>query len=407
VKPAMITGVGPVSAIGTGAEAFFNALIEGKSGARKLTRCVPPTRGCAIAAEVDDPAPAPLDAGHPVPRSVQLALAAARLAFDDSQWAGDRERLGIVVGTGVGNLDLIESALQGARNGERLAPAVAFRVFNHAAACEIARELDIRGPISTVTAGCNSGADALGQALDWIRLGRADSVLVGGTEAELQPSFFAMMTAARALAVRYNARPEAGSRPFDNGRDGNVPGEGAAFLMIESPEHAAKRSARVRASLQGYASRAVGRREQYDPFKPIFNPEPMLRTMRAALIDANLSAADVSAVSANGSSSVFYDVVEAAALAELLGPSLPATPVHSVKAALGQTGAVTPALQAIAAVLSIEKGVVPPTINVGDQDARVALRVIKEPLRASLGHVLCNAIGFGGFYYSAFVVGGS
>lgn len=405
-SPALITGVGPVSALGTGAQAFFTALLAGRSGARKLTRCAAPPRGCAIAAEVDDPAPCALDAGHPVPRSVQLALAAARLAFDDASWDGDRDRLGIVVGTGVGNLDLVEAALDGARSGGRLAPAVAFRAFNHAAACEIARELDIRGPISTVTAGCNSGADALGQALDWIRLGRADSVLVGGTEAELSPSFFAMMTAARALAVRYNANPERASRPFDSGRDGNVPGEGAAFLMLESPDHAHRRSARVRAALRGYASRAVGRREQYNPFQPIFNPEPMLRTMRAALGDAELAAAALSAISANGSSSVFYDVVEAAALTELLGPLTAQLPVHSIKAALGQTGAVTPALQAIAATLSVEQGVVPPTLNVEQQDPRVPLRIITgDPLRVPVEHVLCNAIGFGGFYYSTLVIG--
>ncbi len=405
-SPAMITGVGPVSALGTGADAFFDALVAGRSGTRRLTRCAPPKRGCVVAAEVDEPAPLRLDPANPMPRAVQLAMHAARLAMSDAGFEGDPERVGVVVGTGVGNVDLIEAAVETLRRGIRLSPATAFRAFTHAAACEIARDLDLRGPIATLTSGCNSGADALGLALDWIRLGRADAVLVGGTEAELTPTFLGMMTAARALTVRHNERPEEASRPFDAERDGNVPGEGAGFLLLESPAHAAARHARVRATLRGYASRAVGRRADYDPFKPIFDPAPMLRTLRAALADAALPAAELSAVSANGSSSVFYDVVEATAVAELLGEARARTPVHSIKGALGQTGAVTPALQAIAAALSIERGVLPPTRNLVAPDARVELDLVRDTARvAPLSSILCNAIGFGGFYYSALVIG--
>jgi len=161
----------------------------------------------------------------------------------------------------------------------------------------------------------------------------------------------------------------------------------------------------VRAQLRGFASRAVGRRADYDPFKPIFDPAPMLRTLRAALTDAGITPAQLSAISANGSSSVFYDVVEATAIAELLGERAGLVPVHSIKAALGQTGAVTPALQTIAAALTVERGLVPPTRNLVELDPRVPLRVPREPVRGEIEHVLCNAIGFGGFYYSALVVG--
>src|SRR5262249_38928992 len=232
-----------------------------------------------------------------------------------------------------------------------------------AAACEVASQLDIQGPIATLSSGCNSGMDALGVALDWIRAGRTDVVMVGGTEAELSPVFLHMMTAARALAVRYNKTPESASRPFDVGRDGNIPGEGAGFLVLEAPEFAERRKARVRARLCGFASRAVGRRAPYDPFNPIFNPAPMVRTMRAALGEAGIDAARVSAVSANGSASVFYDPLEAIAIRELFGEAADRVPVHSVKSMLGQTGAATPALQAIAAVLSLERGCLPPTTN--------------------------------------------
>lgn len=402
----VVTGVGPVSALGTGVEPFWRALVSGQSGTRRLTRLAPSRRGCAVAAEVDAPSPVELDPANPQPRSVQLALAAARLAIADAALDADPERVGVVVGIGVGNLDLIETALDKVRSGERLAPSVAFRAFSHAAACEIARALDLRGPIATVTTGCNSGADALGIANDWIRLSRADVVLVGGTEAELSPSFFAIMGAARALSVRHDDAPAAASRPFDQRRDGNIPGEGAAFLVLESAQHAARRHAHIRAALRGYASRAAGDRPSYDPFAPAFLPDPMVRAIRAALADAEIAPRDVSAVSANGSSSVFYDVVEATAIAEVFGVDASRVPVHSIKAGLGQTGAVTPALQAIAAVLSVEHGVVPPTPNVDEIDPRCPLAIVRgEPLVRPIEHVLAHAIGFGGYYFTAFVVG--
>lgn len=404
---AAITGLGPVSAIGTGVDAFWSALLEGRSGIGRLARCTPPRRGCSIAAEVSEPAPLPIDVDHPAPRAVQLAMHAARLAWADARIDGvDLDRVGVIVGTGIGNIDLIEAAADEIRTGRRLSPTVAFRAFTHAAACEITRDLDLRGPITTLTSGCNSGMDALGLALDWIRLGRADAVVVGGTEAELTPAFLSMMTAARALAVRYNDCPTDAMRPFDRERDGNVPGEGAGFLVVESSAHAARRHARVRASLEGFSCHAVGRREQYDPFNPVFNPAPMVRTMRAAIDDAKLATEAISAVSANGSSSVFYDTVEATAIRELLGAATDETPVHSIKSVLGQTGAVIPALQAIAASLAVEQGVLPPTMNVRQQDERCNIALVRDQAVAMpVRHVLANAIGFGGFYYASMVIG--
>jgi len=401
---AAVTGVGPVSAVGTGVEEFWSALLAGRSGTGPLTQCAPPRRGCSVAAEVADPPAHPIDPRDPVPRCVELARAAARLAWRDAAVVAPPERVGVAVGTGFGNMDLVEATVDLLRAGQRISPSTAFRVFNHASACELARELDIQGPIATMTSGCNSGMDAIGLALDWIRAGRADVVLVGGTEAELQPTFLGIMTAARALAVRHNGRPGEASRPFDETRDGNVPGEGAGFLVVESFEHARRRGAQVRAALAGFAALAVGTREPYDPFKPVFNTAPMVRTMRAALTDAGRTVGDVAAVSANGSSSVFYDPLEAMAIRELLGEAADHTPVHSVKGAIGQTGAATPALQAVAAVLSVERGLLPPTVNAEAQDPRCAIRLVRgEPLATPVRTLLANAIGFGGHYYASLV----
>jgi 3-oxoacyl-[acyl-carrier-protein] synthase II len=401
-----ITGLGPVSAIGTGVDTFWNSLLSGRSGFRLIERFELPSRACMVGAEVENPVYRPLDPVNPMPRAVQLGLYAARLAWTDAQLSIDPERVGVVVGTGVGNQDLIEHSTEKLKRGERVSPVTAFRGFAHSAACEIVRELDLKGPVQTLTSGCNSGADALGLALDWIRARRADAVLVGGIEAELCSSFLGVMTAARALTTKFNHDPEAASRPFDSKRDGNVPGEGAGFLVIESAELAKSRGARVRAFLKGYGSCAAGDRPPYDPFNPVFDSLPMVRTMRAALNDARVPADELSAVSANGSSSVFYDPLEAAAITELLGNRVASTPVYSIKGALGQTGAVTPALQAIAATLMVENDVIPPTCNVDDLDPRCLLPVVTgTPKEMNCNNVLANAIGFGGFYYASLVFG--
>jgi len=357
-----------------------------------------------VVAAVSDPPAQALDGANPLPRGVQLALHAARLAWADAGWDGPHDRVAVVVGTGLGNLDVVEDAHLRLVNSQRLSAATGFRAFAHAAACEIACELDLRGPIQTVTSGCNSGADALGLALDWLRLGRADAVLVGGTEAELTAGFLGAMSAARALSRSHNDAPEEASRPFDIDRDGNVPGEGAGFLVVEHPDRARARHARVYARLSGFANQAVGKRPSYNPFAPPLDIAPMVRTMRAALDDSGITPEEVSTVSANGSSSVFYDPLEAAAIWALFGADTLCYPVHSIKSMLGQTGAVTPALQAISAALTIHHGLIPPTINIGRIEPRCALNVVQgQALRVEVRHLLANAIGFGGYYYAAAV----
>lgn len=399
---AVVTGLGPVSALGVGAKEFWSALLDGRSGIRRLSRFVPPPRASTVAAEVTAVAPSPASDLEPRPRAVELALIAAELAWDDAALEADPERIGVVVGTGLGNSDIVEDVALRAREGARISPVAAFRSFAHAAAVAVADRFDLRGPISTVSSGCNSGADALGTALDWIRLGRADVVLAGGTEAELTPSFWAAMTASRALAVSSTQAPERTSRPFDAARGGNVAGEGAAFIVLESERHAARRNARTVARLLGFAARAAGRRPPYDPFNPVVDTTPMLRAFRAGLADAGIPAADIVGVHANGSSSVAYDRLEAAAIRELRAT----VPVTSIKGGLGQTGAVTPVLQAIAAALGVAELVLPPTINCDTLGEGIELDLVRgAPRRVERGPVLLHAIGFGGAYCAASVIG--
>lgn len=395
-REAALIGAGAVTAYGLGVEAFWQGLMAGRFGVGPMPAALLEYTRCAAAA-VADVRLAEDERPHAqrTSRATAMALAAAREAQAAQPAGVPAPRIGVVVGTGLGNLDLFDAALR--QPSGRLSPALAFQGYAHAAACEVSRMLGARGPLLTVSTGCNSGADAIGVALDWLRLGKCDLVYAGGTEAELVPAFLQAMGAARALQSRHNATPAAASRPFDAARDGNVPGEGAAFLLLASPAAAAGRP--VWAKLGGAANCAFGERPPYDPFRPLPDPSGMLAALEGAVADAGLAPADIGLASANGSSSVFYDVLEAQAIRQ----ALPAgTPVWSMKGALGQTGAVTPVLQALAAALTLKHGQCPPTLNCPELDPACGdLALVREATPLAIEHVLTHAIGFGGHYYAA------
>ena len=400
LAPAAIVGYGAVSAYGAGVPAFWQGLLEGRSGIGPLPENLQAYSRCTAAAVVDVDL---LDAERPhqqrLSRSSLMALVAVREARASHTLDVNPARVGVVVGTGIGNLDLLDAALRQA--DARLSPALAFQSYAHAGACEVSRELGARGPVLTVSTGCNSGADAIGVALDWLRLGKCDLVYAGGTEAELVPGFLQAMTAARALQSRHNDRPQAASRPFDRQRDGNVPGEGAAFVVLAREK--TLNGAEPDAWLYGAACRAFGTRPPYDPFSPLPDPSAMIATMQTALADGAIEPTQLSLVSANGSSSVFYDALEAGAIRAVFGEAIP---VYSMKGALGQTGAVTPVLQTIAAVRSLTTGFVPPTINCDELDPKCEpLNLIRQRVELRPEFVMTHAIGFGGYYYAAQVLG--
>lgn len=260
---------------------------------------------------------------------------------------------------------------------------------------------NIRGPIHTTTSGCNSGVDALGQSLRMIQAGAVDAMLVVGSDCELVPEVLLALNASRSLATRYNDRPEAASRPFDRGRDGNVIGEGAAALLLESEPHARARRARIYARMAGYQVCSAGRNRQYSHDAPDLDRRPCVRAFRAAIDEADWRPDQVDLVNANGSSSVLYDRLEALALAEVFGSSLPELRVHSIKSMLGQHGAGSSALQAVAACLTLRRGSVPPTINHDDPDPACGpLRIAGRQEDLDARRVLVHSIGLGGFYYS-------
>ena len=407
--PVVVTGLGPVSAIGSGRTAFWEALEAGRHGIGPITLCDASASPSKIAAEVRD---FDLDTyvehggvlGRHTPRPVQLALAASVLALHDAELdldACDPDRLGIHVGTSVGNIGDMFRLRDLSETSGRLPPSAAFHAFHHSAACVLSSFFNIRGPIHTTTSGCNSGIDALGQSLRMIQSGAADAMLVVGSDCELVPEVLLALNASGSLATRYNDRPGEASRPFDRNRDGNVIGEGAAALLLEAEPHARARQARIYARVAGYQVCSAGRNRQYSHDDPEIDLRPCVRAFRGAMDEAGWQPDDVDAVNANGSSSVVYDRLEALALAEVFGRALPGVRVHSIKSMLGQHGAGSSALQAATACLSIRRGTVPPTINRDDPDPACGpLNVPEKAESVDLHRVLTHSIGLGGFYYS-------
>ena len=409
-KSIVVTGLGVASALGSSVEEFWQNLLAGKSGFRLVEDLNLPQKGCRIAAEVLEPPRRKLDAVNPQPRAVELALFAARQAWTDAAFDEteiDNERVGVVVGTGIGNQDLAELSIEKLQAGERLSPLTAFRSFAHSAACEILREFDLRGAVQTVSSGCNSGADAIGLALDWIRLGRCDAVLVGGTEAEINASFYGAMTAARALTTKFNDNPTVASRPFDAKRDGNAPGEGAGFLILESMEHAERRKAKIRAKVLGFANCAAGTRPAYDPFNPIFDTAPMLRTMQTALKDAGIYGDRNFRRQRQRFEQRFLRPARSQSdLRTFRRKIRQKFPFIRSKARSVKPELLLPLFKRLPPFYQSKTMILPPTINSENKDARCQINlVVNDPLEFPLHSILCNAIGFGGFYYASTIFG--
>lgn len=406
----VITGVGPVSAIGCSRNDFWDALLEKKHGFGPITLCDASASPSQVAAEVKDFELSTYVAnGHILarrtPRPVQLGLAASVLALHDAEIDLDScraDRLGVYVGTGIGNMGDILSLNDRLRETGSLPPQAAFHAFNHSAACMISSFFNIRGPIHTASSGCNSGIDAMGQSLRMIEAGAVDVMVVIGTDCELIPEVMAALNASGSLTTRYNDDPGSASRPFDRDRDGNVIGEGAGAVVLESERHARARDARIYAKVSGYRVASAGQNRQYSHDSPELDLRPCVRALQGAMQEALWKPERVDVVNANGSSSVIYDRLEALALRNAFGDHFGKLRVHSTKSMLGQHGAGSSILQVVASCLTLRRGTIPPTRNFDNPDPGCeGIPIVTEAEFTAPQRVLLHSIGLGGFYYSS------
>jgi 3-oxoacyl-[acyl-carrier-protein] synthase II len=396
----VITGIGAVTPLGNDAETFWANLTAGKSGAAPITMFDPSEFAVHFACELKDFEPTRWiehRKARRMDRFAQMIIAAARMAEDDSGISieEETERVGVSVATGIGGLqsfqDCYDQLLQ--RGPDRINPLSIPAIIPNMGAAWVSMELGTRGPLSSQCTACAASNMAIGEALDAIRLGRADLMLAGGTEAGITKVGIGGFGAMRALSRR-NEAPERASRPFDAERDGFVMGEAGAIVVLEELEHARARDAKIYAELVGYG---VSSDAQH-----ITEPDPTgqhpARAMRMALDDAALNPVDIDYINAHGTSTPLGDASETRVIKIALGEeNAHQTPVSSTKGATGHCLGASGAIEAIACIFAVQRDVVPPTINYEVPDPECDLDYIPNESRETPVEVaLSNNFGFGG-----------
>jgi len=406
-REAWITGIGLVTPIGIGVDAFRDGLRAGRSPIKRVDRFDPSAFRSQVAGQVDafDPAPF-MDARaiRGLDRFSQFGVAAGRLALEDAGLspgeAGHSEpgRIGIYLGSALGGIAFAEE--QHERYLERgirsVSPTLALAVFGGAAPANIGIALGVRGPILSTANSCASGAVALGEALGAIRSGEIDAAIAGGVECPLSPLAFGAFDIIRALANAHNDRPEVACRPFDRERSGFVLAEGAALLVVEEARAAERRGATPYAVLRGYGSTS----DAHHMVQPRPDGSEAARAVEIALEDAGDRPEAIDYVNAHASSTPLGDVAESRALARALGGSV-RTPVSGTKALYGHPLGATGAIEAALAALTIRDGWAPPSVNLVEADAEIdelLPGLIRKPAgcAGSFRRVLSTSFGFGG-----------
>jgi 3-oxoacyl-[acyl-carrier-protein] synthase II len=397
VRRVVITGVGPVTPVGTGRSAFWQALSDGRSGVGPITRFDASGWPVSVAAEVGD-----LDAGavmgpkeaRKTDRSVHLAVAAARLAVEDAGGPGlDPDRTAVVIGTGIGGLSTFEEQhrILLERGPDRVSPFLVPAMMPNAPAGHVAMDLGLRGPNLGVVTACASSAHAIGEAVRMLRAGDADAALAGGTEAVITP--LAMAGFARMQALSTNPDPATASRPFDALRDGFVLGEGACVLVLEEAGRAERRGAHILAEVAGYGATA----DAHHVTQPHPEGAGAVAAMRAALADAGETPEAVGYVNAHGTSTPLNDAIETLAIHTVFAPAAASLAVSSTKSMTGHLLGAAGATEAAATALAILHGLLPPTINLEHSDSDCDLDYVPKGARpAQIRLALSNSFGFGG-----------
>ncbi len=397
----VVTGVGLVTPLGTGTEENWQALMAGRSGIRQITRFDASVLPARVAGEVPDFDPQRFIERKDIKKMdifIQYAMGAARMAVSQSGLPdplGAPERSGVIVGVGMGGLATLEEAYHHFQALEirRVSPFFIPRLIPNMAAGQIALRFGARGPSYCTTSACASGAHAIGDAVDLIRDGRQDVMLAGGAEAPVCLLGIGGFTAMRALSTAFNDEPTRASRPFDGKREGFVVAEGAGMLVLEELEHARARGATILAELLGYGANC----DAYHMTQP--SPEGIgaATCMSLALNDAHLRPDQIDYVNAHGTGTPYNDEAETMAVKTVFGDHARRLAVSSTKSMTGHLLGAAGAVEAVYTVLSVARGMMPPTINLDEPDPACDLDYVPHAARAADVRVaLSNSFGFGG-----------
>jgi 3-oxoacyl-[acyl-carrier-protein] synthase II len=390
----VITGLGATTPLGGDVASTWDALIAGRSGVSALTQEWAAQLPVRIAGQLAvEPAIDRVQARR-MDRSEQVAVVAARQAWADAgldESDLDRERLGVVIGSGIGGATTLldQDDILEASGPRRVSPHTIPMLMPNGPAAWIGLELKAKAGVHAPTSACATGAESIAWALDMIRSGRADVVVAGGTESVIHPLPIAAFASMRAMSTR-NDEPEKASRPFDKGRDGFVLGEGAGVIVLERADRARARGAKVYARLAGAGMTSDG----YDIVQPDPEGWGATRAITLALKDAGIANSDVVHVNAHATSTPVGDVAEIIALHKALGDH---PVVTSTKSMTGHLLGAAGAIESIATILAVYHGIIPPTINLDDPDDKVDLDVAAHKARhMEIPAALNNSFGFGG-----------
>ena len=396
----VVTGMGAVTPLGSSVEQFWEGLVAGRSGVGPITLCDTSRYPTRIAGEVTDFDPEkyinPKEARR-MARFSQVSVAAAYMALEDSgldMGREDMERVGVLLGNGAGGLSTTQDACEdmNEKGAMKVNPFFIPMMLPNMAAANVARLVGAKGYNSTVVTACAASNQAIGEATEAIRRGAVDIVLAGGSEASISEIGLSGFCILRALST-HNDEPEKASRPFDARRDGFVPAEGAAILILESLEHALNRGATILAELSGYGASS----DAFHAVQPDETGEGASRAMRWAMANAGITTDQVDYINAHGTSTPLNDAVETMAIKNVFGESAYTVPISSTKSMTGHALGGAGALEAVACVKTIQDGIIHPTVNQENADPACDLDYVPNVARRQkVDIVLSNSFGFGG-----------
>jgi 3-oxoacyl-[acyl-carrier-protein] synthase II len=397
----VITGIGMVTCLGSNKETFWNSILQGKSGIRRITQFDASDLPCQIAGEIPDFDPAqfmPAKEARRISRSSQIGLTAAITAMDDAnlpQESAKPERVGVYFGTAIGGWDRgLEGVYALREKGlSRVNPFVLPATLANMPAFHVAKYFGAHGPNITISTACATGTQTVGEAAQAIHNGWADVIITGATDALITDYIIGGFSAMRAIPTSFNDSPEQASRPFDEKREGFVYSEGSACLVLESLDHAKNRGAMIYAEVAGYASSS-------DAFH-IAAPDPQgdgaVRAMKLAILNAGVHTEEIDYINAHGTSTPANDAAETAAIKKLFGDHAYQIPISSTKSMVGHAMGASGAIEAIACALSLHNDAIHPTINYEIPDPELDLDYVpNESRKVRVNTILSNSFGLGG-----------
>ena len=396
----VVTGLGAITPIGIGKDEYWESLIKGKSGVGYITRFDAEDFVTKIAAEVKDFNPEDFMDKREIRRTdrfTQYALAGTYLALEDGDIdlsIVNKDRVGVVIGSGIGGMETLEGEHTKLieKGPKKVSPLFIPMMISNMAPGQISMKYGLKGPTMTITTACASGNHAIGEAFRMIQRGICDMIITGGCEAAITPLAIAGFNAMKALSTR-NEEPSKASRPFDKKRDGFVMGEGAGILVLEELNHALKRNATIYGEIVGYGASS----DAYHITAPDPEAEGPRKAMELALLDGNVSYKEVDYINAHGTSTYYNDKLETLAVKKAFKEHAYKLNISSTKSMTGHLLGGAASIEAIATILAIKEGIIPPTINYEDPDEECDLNYTpNKAVKRDIEYAMSNSLGFGG-----------